>query len=172
MSAWDKRGEKRSLPLEMVWSTIRVSRWALRMMKVVMSLKQQDAETSRNESKTDEVEGCAHSFILRDDRGYVCRVCGVIDKSILDIVEVNFSKAKKSTRSYAPESRTKKFGGPDFEIKLSAEGRMIGGLPAHPTHASEMKPHRVAHLGLWAVLHHKGIVSWLMLRILENLHDH
>lgn len=38
------------------------------------------------------MEDCEHSFILKDDMGYVCRVCGVIDKSILDIIDVNFSK--------------------------------------------------------------------------------
>ncbi|KAJ4885650.1 SNF2 domain-containing protein / helicase domain-containing protein [Raphanus sativus] len=103
--------------------------WA---MSIVCS---KDAETSCNESKTDEVEDCAHSFILKDDMVML------------------------------PCLR-------NFEIKLSAEGRMIGGLPAHPTHASKMKPHRVAHLRLWAVLHHRGIASWLMLRVLENLHDH
>lgn len=114
--------------------------WNEMAMSIVCS---KDAETSRNESKTDEVEDCEHSFILKDDMGYVCRVCGVIDKSILDIIDVNFSKAKRSTRTYASESRVKKFGDSDFEIKLSEEGLMIGGLSAHPTHASKMKPHQI-----------------------------
>lgn len=58
-------------------------------------------ETSRNGSKTDEVEDCEHSFILKDDMGYVCRVCGVIDKSILDIIDVNFSKVSLFLLIYA-----------------------------------------------------------------------
>lgn len=49
-------------------------------------------EISHKEPKEDEVEDCEHSFILMDDMGYVCRVCGVIEKSILDIIDVNFSK--------------------------------------------------------------------------------
>ncbi|KAL0733168.1 hypothetical protein Bca4012_009378 [Brassica carinata] len=114
--------------------------WNEMAMSIVCS---KDVETSRNGSKTDEVEDCEHSFILKDDMGYVCRVCGVIDKSILDIIDVNFSKAKRSTRTYASESRIKKFGESDFEIKLSEEGLMIGGLSAHPTHASKMKPHQI-----------------------------
>ncbi|KAJ0241855.1 Protein CHROMATIN REMODELING 35 [Hirschfeldia incana] len=114
--------------------------WNEMAMSIVTS---KDVETSHNGSKTDEVEDCEHSFILKDDMGYVCRVCGVIDKSILDIIDVNFSKAKRSTRTYASESRVKKFGDSDFEIKLSEEGLMIGGLSAHPTHASKMKPHQI-----------------------------
>ncbi|CAH8386547.1 unnamed protein product [Eruca vesicaria subsp. sativa] len=114
--------------------------WNEMAMSIVCS---KDVETSRNESKTNEVEDCEHSFILKDDMGYVCRVCGVIDKSILDIIDVNFSKAKRSTRTYASEARTKKFGESDFEIQLSEEGLMIGGLSAHPTHADKMKPHQI-----------------------------
>lgn len=114
--------------------------WSEMAMSIVCS---KDVDNSRNESKTDEVEDCEHSFILKDDMGYVCRVCGVIDKSILDIIDVNFSKAKRSTRTYASEARMKKFGESDFEIKLSEEGLMIGGLSAHPTHANKMKPHQI-----------------------------
>lgn len=38
------------------------------------------------------MEDCEHSFILKDDMGYVCRVCGVIEKSILEIIDVQFTK--------------------------------------------------------------------------------
>ena len=30
---------------------------------------------------------CDHSYIFRDDIGHVCRVCGVVDKSIESIIE-------------------------------------------------------------------------------------
>ncbi|KAJ4870228.1 SNF2 domain-containing protein / helicase domain-containing protein [Raphanus sativus] len=113
--------------------------WNEMAMSIACSM---DAETSRNESKTDEVEDCEHSFILKDDIGYFCRVCGVIDKSTLDIIDVNFSKAKEA-REHMHLNLGLKVWGPDFETKLSAEGRMIGGLSAHPTHASKMKPHQI-----------------------------
>lgn len=61
---------------------------------IVITINVQDVagETSHKETKADIVEDCEHSFILKDDMGYVCRVCGVIEKSILDIIDVNFSK--------------------------------------------------------------------------------
>ncbi|CAA7035610.1 unnamed protein product [Microthlaspi erraticum] len=100
-------------------------------------------ETSHKGPKEDVVEDCEHSFILKDDMGYVCRVCGVIEKSILDIIDVNFSKAKRSTRTYASETRSRRFGESDVEIKISEDGLMIGGLSAHPVHANKMKPHQI-----------------------------
>lgn len=35
---------------------------------------------------------CEHSFILKDDIGDVCRICGVIKRGIEEIIEYNFSK--------------------------------------------------------------------------------
>ncbi|CAL9223171.1 unnamed protein product [Arabidopsis halleri] len=99
-------------------------------------------ETSHKQ-KADVVEDCEHSFILKDDMGYVCRVCGVIEKSILEIIDVQFTKAKRNTRTYASETRNKRFGESDAELKFSEEGLMIGGLAAHPTHADKMKPHQI-----------------------------
>lgn len=37
-------------------------------------------------------EDCEHSFILKDDIGDVCRICGVIKRGIETIIEYNFSK--------------------------------------------------------------------------------
>lgn len=59
---------------------------------ITINVQDVAGETSHKESKADVVEDCEHSFILMDDMGYVCRVCGVIEKSILDIIDVNFSK--------------------------------------------------------------------------------
>ncbi|CAN8248046.1 unnamed protein product [Cochlearia groenlandica] len=116
--------------------------WNEMAMAIVCS-KDTTGESSHKEPKTDVVEDCEHSFILMDDMGYVCRVCRVIDKSILDIIDVQFSKAKRNTRTYAPKTRNKKFGESDVELKLSEEGLMIGGLSAHPMHAEQMKPHQI-----------------------------
>ncbi|KAJ4916288.1 P-loop containing nucleoside triphosphate hydrolase protein [Raphanus sativus] len=62
---------------------------------------------------------------------------------VLKYVEVDFGKAQRSTRTYASESRGKKLGDSDFEIKLSEEGLMTGGFSAHPTHTSKPKPHQI-----------------------------
>lgn len=40
-----------------------------------------------------EEEGdCDHSFVLKDDIGYVCRICGVIDRAIETIFEFQYNK--------------------------------------------------------------------------------
>jgi DNA repair and recombination RAD54-like protein len=39
---------------------------------------------------------CDHSFVLKDDIGYVCRICGVIEKAIDTIIEIQFNKVKLS----------------------------------------------------------------------------
>ncbi|XP_006299964.2 protein CHROMATIN REMODELING 35 [Capsella rubella] len=116
--------------------------WNEMAMSIVCT-KDVAGETSQKESKADVVEDCEHSFILMDDMGSVCRVCGVIEKSILDIIDVQFHKAKRNTRTYASETRNKRISESDVELKLSEEGLMIGGLSAHPLHANQMKPHQV-----------------------------
>lgn len=35
---------------------------------------------------------CEHSFVLKDDLGYVCRICGVIDRGIDTIFEFQYNK--------------------------------------------------------------------------------
>lgn len=35
---------------------------------------------------------CEHSFVLKDDLGYVCRVCGVIDRGIETLFEFQYNK--------------------------------------------------------------------------------
>jgi len=58
---------------------------------IPINVQDVERETSHKE-KADVVEDCEHSFILKDDMGYVCRVCGVIEKSILEIIDVQFTK--------------------------------------------------------------------------------
>ncbi|ONH91042.1 hypothetical protein PRUPE_8G090000 [Prunus persica] len=88
---------------------------------------------------------CDHSFVLKDDLGYVCRICGVIDRGIETIFEFQFNKVKRSTRTYMPDSRNAK----DREaaeisgVKLSEDGLIITEISAHPRHMKQMKPHQV-----------------------------
>ena len=37
-------------------------------------------------------EDCDHSFILKDDIGSVCRVCGLIERGIETIIEYQYAK--------------------------------------------------------------------------------
>ncbi|RVW93354.1 Protein chromatin remodeling 35 [Vitis vinifera] len=48
-----------------------------------------DPEEDEKESK----EECEHSFVLKDDIGSVCRICGVVNKSIETIIEYQYTKA-------------------------------------------------------------------------------
>lgn len=45
-----------------------------------------------DEYNAEDEEECEHSFILKDDIGDVCRICGVIKRGIETIIEYNFSK--------------------------------------------------------------------------------
>lgn len=47
------------------------------------------------EDSPEEHEGedeCDHSFVLKDDLGYVCRICGVIQRGIETIIEYQYAK--------------------------------------------------------------------------------
>ena len=44
------------------------------------------------EQVRDDQDECDHSFVLKDDLGYVCRICGVIQRSIETIIEYQYAK--------------------------------------------------------------------------------
>ncbi|KAK9691047.1 hypothetical protein RND81_09G172300 [Saponaria officinalis] len=87
--------------------------------------------------------GCDHSFVLKDDLGYVCRVCGVIDKAIETIFDFQYTKAARN-KSYRSESRSSK--------QSDTSGRHLEGtkhdlavtdISPHPRHKKQMKPHQL-----------------------------
>ncbi|KAK8668567.1 hypothetical protein V6N13_106020 [Hibiscus sabdariffa] len=92
-----------------------------------------------------EDEDCDHSFVLKDDIGYVCRICGVIERGIETIIEIQYNKVKKSTRTYASEGRNVKYRGSTetVGIKLSEADLTVTGIAAHPRHMKQMKPHQL-----------------------------
>lgn len=47
---------------------------------------------NNGEDDEDDEDDCEHSFILKDDIGYVCRICGVIQKKIETIIEYQYAK--------------------------------------------------------------------------------
>ncbi|KAL6218503.1 hypothetical protein ACLB2K_011713 [Fragaria x ananassa] len=97
-----------------------------------------------SEERTSEGD-CEHSFVLKDDLGFVCRICGVIDRSIDTIFEFQYNKVKRSTRTYMPDSRNGKDreSTEDGGVKLSEDGLIITEISAHPRHMKQMKPHQV-----------------------------
>ncbi|XP_054777091.1 protein CHROMATIN REMODELING 35 isoform X2 [Prosopis cineraria] len=100
------------------------------------------------DSPYDEVEkgsgDCDHSYVLKDDLGYVCRVCGVIDRGIETIFEFQY-KVKKSTRTYMADSwNAKERTAPEVSgLTFGEDGLVITEISAHPRHMKQMKPHQI-----------------------------
>ncbi|XAR59584.1 DNA helicase [Bertholletia excelsa] len=90
---------------------------------------------------------CDHSFVLKDDLGYVCRICGVIQRGIETIIEYQYAKGTRTTRTYSYEARTvkDKDASETFHdaIKLPGQDFTVTDISAHPRHMKQMKPHQV-----------------------------
>ncbi|KAL6517328.1 hypothetical protein OROMI_033029 [Orobanche minor] len=100
-----------------------------------------------DEYDAEDEEECEHSFILKDDIGDVCRICGVIKRGIETIIDYNFSKATRSTRTYRYEGRSAREVDhtdtlPDG-IKSSEIDFAAAEINPHPRHRKEMKPHQI-----------------------------
>ncbi|XVF45340.1 hypothetical protein PTKIN_Ptkin02bG0198100 [Pterospermum kingtungense] len=104
-----------------------------------------DAFEDPSSERMSEDEDCDHSFILKDDLGYVCRICGVIERGIETIIDVQYNKAKKSTNTYALEPRDSKnrdsIGA--VGVKFSEDDLTVTDITAHPRHMKQMKPHQI-----------------------------
>lgn len=63
----------------------------------------------------------------------------------MTLICIFLSKAKRSTRTYASESRNAKERDSNEKVgvDLSEEGLMVTDIPAHPRHMKQMKPHQV-----------------------------
>ncbi|KAM3743211.1 hypothetical protein ACB098_07G127000 [Castanea mollissima] len=104
-------------------------------------------DPSTDEHTREGGEQCDHSFFLKDDLGYVCRICGVVDKAIESIFEFQYSKGKKTTRTYMRDSQSNNSIGSDkslpLGVKSSDDDLMANEIFAHPRHSKQMKPHQV-----------------------------
>ncbi|KAK9667342.1 hypothetical protein RND81_14G249700 [Saponaria officinalis] len=106
-----------------------------------------DAPVDRpSDDSEEEDEGCDHSFVLKDDLGYVCRVCGVIKRSIDTIFDFQYIKAAR-IRNYRSDSRYSKESdnsGDQLDgIKLSGHDLAVTEISPHPRHKKQMKPHQL-----------------------------
>ena len=101
-----------------------------------------DASMNVLDEEEEKEEDCDHSFVLKDDLGYVCRVCGVIERSIETIFEFQY-KVKRSTRTYASDSWSSKEKAAMLGIHVAEDDLVVTDISAHPRHMKQMKPHQV-----------------------------
>ncbi|OQU93171.1 hypothetical protein SORBI_3001G494100 [Sorghum bicolor] len=95
-------------------------------------------------SNSEETEdACNHDFLLKDDLGMVCRICGLIQQRIDKIFEHSWKKRNQAYRSYPIKQRNS--GDPD--ATMNALGTILSVAPdtlsLHPQHSEQMKPHQV-----------------------------
>uniref|UniRef100_A0A5B7AIW7 Putative SNF2 domain-containing protein CLASSY 2-like n=1 Tax=Davidia involucrata TaxID=16924 RepID=A0A5B7AIW7_DAVIN len=104
-------------------------------------------DPSSDEHAREGMEECDHSFVLKDDLGYVCRICGVIQKGIETIIEFQYAKGTRNTRTYKYEGRNTKDRDPTEILpdgfKLAGHDFIVTEISAHPRHRKQMKPHQV-----------------------------
>ncbi|PVH33199.1 hypothetical protein PAHAL_9G593400 [Panicum hallii] len=96
------------------------------------------------ESNCEETEdACNHDFLLKDDLGIVCRICGLIQQRIENIFEHSWKKRTQSYRTYPAKHR--KSSDPDpTENPLGTNLNVFpDALSIHPRHSQQMKPHQV-----------------------------
>jgi len=96
------------------------------------------------ESNCEETEdACNHDFLLKDDLGIVCRICGLIQQRIENIFEHSWKKHKQSYRTNPAKNR--KSSDPDpTENPLGTNLNVFpDSLSIHPRHSQQMKPHQV-----------------------------
>ncbi|XP_074286198.1 protein CHROMATIN REMODELING 35-like isoform X1 [Silene latifolia] len=105
-----------------------------------------EAPVDRSSDDSEEDEGCDHSFVLKDDIGYVCRVCGVIQRAIETIFDFQYIKAAR-IRSSRPGSRydreLENSEGNLDGLKLSGHDLAVTEISPHPRHKKQMKPHQL-----------------------------
>ncbi|XP_027354987.1 protein CHROMATIN REMODELING 35 [Abrus precatorius] len=110
-------------------------------MSMAIECSKDVSENPLPDEEVNKDEDCDHSFVLKDDLGYVCRVCGVIDRGIETIFEFQY-KVKRSTRTYASDSWNPKEKDV-FGINVAEDDLMVTEISAHPRHMKQMKPHQV-----------------------------
>ncbi|CBI38030.3 unnamed protein product, partial [Vitis vinifera] len=105
-----------------------------------------DVAVDPGEDEKESKEECEHSFVLKDDIGSVCRICGVVNKSIETIIEYQYTKVKRS-RTYMYEPRNTKDREPTDDpsdgLGFSEHNLTVTEIHAHPRHSMQMKPHQV-----------------------------
>ncbi|KAK6240892.1 SNF2 [Theobroma cacao] len=102
-------------------------------------------DPASSERMSEDEEDCDHSFVLKDDLGYVCRICGVIERGIETIIDIQYNKVKRSTHTYALEPRNAKNreSTETVGVNFSEDDLTVTDISAHPRHLKQMKPHQL-----------------------------
>lgn len=98
---------------------------------------------SSDDNSSEDMEDCDHSFVLKDDIGFVCRVCGVVDRKIETIFEFQYNKVKRSSRTYVSDNRKGGDASGLAGLDLPQDDLAVTEIAAHPRHMKQMKPHQV-----------------------------
>ncbi|KAL5217914.1 hypothetical protein ABZP36_018598 [Zizania latifolia] len=86
---------------------------------------------------------CHHDFLMKDDLGIVCRVCGLIQQRIENIFEYQWKKRKQLYRAH-PSEHSKPSDADEIANPSRAILEMVpDALSIHPQHSQKMKPHQV-----------------------------
>nr|CAD1828023.1 unnamed protein product [Ananas comosus var. bracteatus] len=91
-------------------------------------------------------EECNHSYVLEDDLGLVCRICGVIEKSIETIFDYQWTKGTRAARAYMTAPRLSNDADNDVEyneLKPSDDNMILEDIALHPRHLKQIKPHQL-----------------------------
>ncbi|WOK94273.1 hypothetical protein Cni_G02975 [Canna indica] len=135
----DKRSSQ-SDGLEDLWKDMSL---AMEYSKVDTS---DDQAVVQEELLEEEEEECNHSFLLQDDLGLYCRICGVIQKSIETIFDFQWTKGPRTTRTYLSMSRNPKDLDEEiqnFGPKVAEDDFVAAEVSIHPRHLKQMKPHQL-----------------------------
>ncbi|KAF7849912.1 LOW QUALITY PROTEIN: hypothetical protein BT93_L0144 [Corymbia citriodora subsp. variegata] len=97
---------------------------------------------SSNDSSSEDMEDCDHSFVLKDDIGYVCQVCRVVDRKIETIFEFQYNKVR-SSRTYVPDNQRGSDASGLAGFDLPQDDLAVTEIAARPRHRKQMKPHQV-----------------------------
>ncbi|XP_078170705.1 SNF2 domain-containing protein / helicase domain-containing protein [Carex rostrata] len=142
----EKMEESDSDDLEDLWKDMSL---AMEYSKAEISQEKgeenEKEEVAVDDDDDDEEDTCEHSFMLRDDLGLVCKICGIIKKKIETIFDFQFKKSTRKSYYYEPHgSRNNADDNTDFEsLKLPQDDFEVTEIAIHPRHRKLMKSHQM-----------------------------
>uniref|UniRef100_A0A0D9VPW8 Helicase C-terminal domain-containing protein n=1 Tax=Leersia perrieri TaxID=77586 RepID=A0A0D9VPW8_9ORYZ len=98
-----------------------------------------------SESSCEQVEDeCHHDFLMKDDLGIVCRICGLIQQRIENIFEFQWKKRKQLYRAHSSSEHRNSSHADANDNNLGTILEVVpDALSIHPQHSQQMKPHQV-----------------------------
>ncbi|KAJ1298654.1 hypothetical protein BS78_01G470100 [Paspalum vaginatum] len=95
------------------------------------------------ESNCEETEdACNHNYLLKDDLGIVCRICGLIQQRIESIFEHSWKKRNRHHTHPAHDGATTVTSSQAVEYSLTILSVVPDTMSIHPHHSQQMKPHQ------------------------------